>query len=244
MFRSVQKTDRSQLNHAKVNTNTAGKGGSATSLAVRRPTTAPKVKKTGVFACKRNVHSSLFRKYYDRGDLPLSVSFHGANRKISWKVDIEMLDYHHYLPIFFDGLRETEEPYRFLADEGANDLLDKGGSKILPVLPQLIIPIKQALNTKIPSVVCRTLLKLQRLVLASDMIAESLVPYYRQILPVFNLLKNKRLNCGDQIDYGQRNNNNIADLIQETLELFEKFGGEDAYINIKYMIPTYESCMF
>jgi hypothetical protein len=30
-------------------------------------------------------------------------------------VDIEKLDYHHYLPIFFDGLREKEEPYRFLA---------------------------------------------------------------------------------------------------------------------------------
>jgi hypothetical protein len=24
----------------------------------------------------------------------------------------------------------------------------------------------------------------------------------------------------------------------------EKFGGEDAYINIKYMVPTYESCLF
>ena len=30
-------------------------------------------------------------------------------------MDIEKLDYHHYLPIFFDGLREKEEPYRFLA---------------------------------------------------------------------------------------------------------------------------------
>lgn len=26
----------------------------------------------------------------------------GAN-KIQWKVEIEKLDYHHYLPIFFDG---------------------------------------------------------------------------------------------------------------------------------------------
>lgn len=25
------------------------------------------------------------------------------------------LDYHHYLPMFFDGIRETQEPYRFLA---------------------------------------------------------------------------------------------------------------------------------
>jgi Parkin co-regulated protein len=51
-------------------------------------------------------------------------------------------------------------------------------------------------------------------------------------------------NIGDKIDYGQKNASNIGDLIQETLELFEKHGGEDAYINIKYMIPTYESCMF
>ena len=26
-------------------------------------------------------------------------------------------------------------------------------------------------------------------------------------------------------------------------ELFEIHGGEDAFINIKYMIPTYESCV-
>ena len=33
-------------------------------------------------------------------------------------------------------------------------------------------------------------------------------------------------------------------MIQETLELMEKHGGEDAYINIKYMVPTYESALF
>ena len=31
------------------------------------------------------------------------------------QVDVSKLDYHHYLPIFFDGIRETQEPYRFLA---------------------------------------------------------------------------------------------------------------------------------
>lgn len=39
------------------------------------------------------------------------------------QVDIEKLDYHHYLPIFFDGIRETEEPFRFLAVKGVEDLL-------------------------------------------------------------------------------------------------------------------------
>jgi len=31
------------------------------------------------------------------------------------QVDLDKLDYHHYLPLFFDGIRETQEPYRFLA---------------------------------------------------------------------------------------------------------------------------------
>ena len=99
----------------------------------------------------------------------------------------------------------------------------------------------------------KTLRHLQELVKSSDVLAESLVPYYRQILPVMNLLKHRNgkpslfnalVNIGDKIDYGQKKKQNIGELIQETLELFEKHGGEDAYINIKYMIPTYESCMF
>ncbi len=59
------------------------------------------------------------------------------------KVSIDSLDYHYYLPLLFDGLRETDHPYVFLATNGIEDLLAKGGSKrILPVVPQLIIPIK------------------------------------------------------------------------------------------------------
>merc|ERR1711881_774062 len=89
-----------------------------------------------------------FRRFYDRGDMPIQI-FHGAvGGKIAWKVDIEKLDYHHYLPIFFDGLREKEEPYRFLAVQGTFDMLEHGGTKILPVIPQLIIPLKTALNTR------------------------------------------------------------------------------------------------
>lgn len=34
------------------------------------------------------------------------------------------------------------DPYRYFAILGTNDLLDKGKSKILPVIPQLIVPIK------------------------------------------------------------------------------------------------------
>ena len=84
---------------------------------------------------------------------------------------------------------------------------------------------------------------LQKLVTCADMIGEALVPYYRQILPVFNIFKQKNANYGDKIDYSQRKRQNIGELIQETLELLETTGGEDAFINIKYMIPAYESCV-
>ena len=51
------------------------------------------------------------------------------------------------------------------------------------------------------------------------------------------------VNSGDGIDYHQRFHENVGDLIQETLEILERRGGPDAFINIKYMIPTYESCI-
>jgi hypothetical protein len=54
--------------------------------------------------------------YYDRGDMPITVSFAGAERKIGWKLEPEHIDYHLYLPIFFEGLREVNEPYKFLAN--------------------------------------------------------------------------------------------------------------------------------
>ena len=100
-----------------------------------------------------------------------------------------------------------------------------------------------ALNTRDPEIIAITLKILQALVVCSETIGEALVPYYRQILPVMNLFKTSNQNLGDKIDYSQRKGQNLGDLIQATLETFETQGGEDAFINIKYMIPTYESCV-
>jgi hypothetical protein len=147
--------------------------------------------------------ASVFRKYYDRGDLPISIEHRGTTNATTWKVPCEKLDYHHYLPIFVDGIRERDDPYKFLAREGTKDLLAAGGyKKILPVIPQLILPLKRtpfytftnhldALNTRDDDTVCVTLLIIQQLVKSGDMIGEAIVPYYRQLLPVFNLFRNK-----------------------------------------------------
>jgi hypothetical protein len=220
----------------------AGTGGSTSSLLKGKVPDKAKPPVAGAFK-RRSIPPTEFRRFYERGDLPIAVEHRANGNRIDWKVDIEKLDYHHYLPIFFDGLREKEEPYRFLATQGCFDLLEKGGSKILPTIPQLIIPIKTALNTRDPEIVVSLLKVLQRLVVSGELIGEALVPYYRQILPVFNLFKSKNHNTGDQIEYGQRHSNVLGDLIEETLQLFEVHGGEDAFINIKYMVPTYESCV-
>ena len=73
------------------------------------------------------------------------------------------------------------------------------------------------MSTKSHEIMCVTLKKIQKLVLAGEMIGEALVPYYRQILPIFNMFKNKRgmfliyeVNIGDKIDYAQRKNENLA----------------------------------
>ncbi|CAL8301378.1 unnamed protein product [Boreogadus saida] len=59
-------------------------------------------------------------------------------------VVLESLDYQHYLPLFFDGLSETNHPYEFLARLGVHEMLEHGDGKILAVIPLLIIPIRIA----------------------------------------------------------------------------------------------------
>ncbi|OWF42998.1 parkin coregulated gene protein homolog [Mizuhopecten yessoensis] len=197
----------------------------------------------GAFRARNKSTATSFHKFYERGDFPIALEHDTKGNKIAWKVEIEKLDYHHYLPLFFDGLCETDHPHEFFSRQGVHDMLEHGGSKILPVIPQLIIPLKNALNTRKKPVVCTTLKVLQHLVVSADMVGEALVPYYRQILPILNIFKNSNVNSGDGIDYSQQKRENVGDLIQETLESFERHGGEDAFINIKYMVPTYESCM-
>jgi hypothetical protein len=168
--------------------------------------------------------------------------------QLAWKVEIPKLDFHHYLPIFFDGLREIELPYAFIAEQGVLDMLEHGPHKVLPVIPQLIIPLKTALNTRDKEIIVKVAKILQVLVNCdvslsggAGLIGQALVPYYRQILPVFNIFINNNENLGDGIDYSQRKRKNLGELITQTLEQLEIHGGEDAFINIKYLVPTYQS---
>merc|ERR1719313_141049 len=130
-------TERSAFRHKGT-----GTGGRSYSTSPRKPRQQISPPVAGATK-SRPIKASEFRRFYDRGDLPVQVQHTATQNRIAWKVDIEKLDYHHYLPIFVDGLREKDEPYRFLAVEGVSNMLERGGSKILPVVPQLIIPLKK-----------------------------------------------------------------------------------------------------
>ncbi|XP_044231365.1 parkin coregulated gene protein isoform X2 [Thunnus albacares] len=157
-----------------------------------------------------------FRKFYERGEFPMALEHDTKGNRIAWKVEIDKLDYHHYLPLFFDGLCETVHPYEFFARQGVHDMLEHGGPKIQPVIPQLIIPIKNALNTRNRQVICTTLKVLQHLVMSGDMVGEALVPYYRQILPILNIFKNMNRSELDLNSHLQNGPSGVLSLRQST----------------------------
>jgi hypothetical protein len=135
-----------------------------------------------------------------------------------------------------------------VSEQGVLDMLEAGAHKVLPVIPQLIMPLKTALNTRDKLVMSRVLIVIQCLVNCdlkisggSGLIGQALVPYYRQLLPILNIFVNDNTNIGDTIDYSQRKRQNLGELIIQTLEQLEIHGGEDAFINIKYLVPTYQS---
>ncbi|KAJ0393563.1 hypothetical protein P43SY_004473 [Pythium insidiosum] len=109
----------------------------------RKESTSPRPKTQRMaFKERPNPPDTSFRRFYERGDLPIQIDHGGVRNMVAWKVDITKLDFHHYLPIFFDGLREVEEPYAFLAEQGIKDMLINASTKVLPVIPQLIIPTR------------------------------------------------------------------------------------------------------
>jgi hypothetical protein len=74
-------------------------------------------------------------------------------------------------------------------------------------------PYPAALNKRDPEIIATMLKVIQKLVLSGDMIGEALVPYYRQILPIFNIFRNNNTSIGDKIEYSQRKRLNLGDLI-------------------------------
>lgn len=211
-----------------------------------------------------------FRHLYERGDLPLRVNG-GVHKYVAWHLGddyrpagkqapsqtaaggadyeeakgrfLAALDYDVYLPLFFDGLREKGEPCRFLAVRGLYELLEAAdASKVNPTVSRLVLPIRQALNTKEPAIVRRTIVALRQLVsvtpdpVSGARVGEALLPYLRHFLPIFNLFKSNAKFARNADDYSI----SLGELMDETLHLFAAEGGHGAAREINRLVPLWE----
>ena len=210
------------------------------------------------FRERHNPANSELRFALERGDLPVSI-LHGARMRLAWKVPVGELDLSYYLPLFASGLREQEFPYSFIAEEGFRALLESSTpARVAALIPLLVMPLRAAINTRAQQPMVRTLAALKRLaglggegILSGaeppppqgTLVGAALLPYYRQLLPTLNLYAQRALNLGDGIDYGQRFNRSMGEAIADVLRVLDLTGGEAAYLNISYSVPTYVRAM-
>jgi len=233
-----------------------GFGGSST---MRAATAVPKINRlekigkppsTGYMDVRNNPPNTDLRRAYERGDLPCIIQQSGAKRTLTWKLEdnnLRNLDFKHYLPLFVSGLREQEQPLPLLASQGIVDLVTAAPEKVANVVPLLIIPFRHALNTRIPEVLTRTVEAMKAIATcdiklsSGPMAAKAMVPYFRQLLAIINIYATRYRNYKN-IDEAPRNVSNLEDRISELLNALELYGGPNAYINIKYMVPCYTTC--
>jgi hypothetical protein len=195
---------------------------------------------------KIGVPPSMLPNRYIRGELPCTIE-HGINGQyLSWAAPLDNLDYEFYLPILFDGLQCKENPSRFLARQGIEDLLfaSRGyPNRIKACVKSLVRPLRNALAKFDADILLGVLKALQQLVTCNEGIGTVLMKYAKQFLAPIATFLDLNTNIGDKIDYGQRKNHDIGENVLKTLELMEEHGGDGAYKAIKFSIPLYESCM-
>ena len=123
---------------------------------------------------------SIFRHLYDNGTIDF-VSLRWTNlgnevvwgvrdqpgRPMYWQLKPTEMDVAKWLPIFMEGIREYEEPYRFLAIMGCWDLIEEAGVRLHSFAADMVPALKKALDTREPTVVS-VAVELMKSVLRSD----------------------------------------------------------------------------
>lgn len=193
------------------------------------------------------IPESMLPNRYLRGELPCTIEHGGPNGKyLSWACPLENLDYEYYLPIFFDGLQCNDKIVGFIARQAIEDLLyaSRGHpERIIPVIPSLVRPLRNALGKFDTEILLAVLKSLQQLITCNEGIGEALLRFGRQFLAPMSYFMDDNRNIGDAIDYGQRKADDVGEEIRKTLELMEEHGGPKALQYIKFSIPLYESCV-
>lgn len=218
---------------------------------------------------ERKAAPTNFRRMYERGDMPLRIAG-GVHKFVRWHVGevpkgsskvapsfhaaggpeyeeakarfLAQLDYTVWLPLVFEGIREQTDPCRFLAVTAIKDLLDAGTyEKVAPVVPLLVMPLREALNTREPNTVRRAIDAMRLLVrvpadpASGARVGEALAPYFRHFLPMFNLFKSNASFASSYGDYST----SLGEVMDETMHLLAEQGGPGAAQEINRIVPLW-----
>jgi hypothetical protein len=157
-----------------------------------------------------------------------------------------------------EGVRELEPAYHLLAVQGATDLIQHLSSPpdpfaLLPVLPQLVGPLKVALSTRQPIVVAASLKLLQQLASRGPRAARALLPGLPSLLPLVALWVGADLRVAPgaggargsakdgETEWSQARRINLGTLTEELLETVADACGPEGARVIRSYVPTFST---
>lgn len=171
-------------------------------------------------------HRTPFGEASQEGKLPFRLQHGMKDMHLAWTMPIEHVNLERLLPLCFEGLREKQHPYDFLAKQAIAEVLDtpQAADRVPPLLPQLIPSLKLAVNEKDMPIFLAAADTLSKL---SDVAGPALDPHLNQFLTVLNKRMSEKKN---------------RELVEQLLTTFLQNGGPEVPKIIKSKIPTF-TCM-
>ncbi|CAG9326471.1 PACRGL [Blepharisma stoltei] len=162
---------------------------------------------------------------YSAGGIPCRINHGSVSMSLLWSTPPSQLSYDPLLVTLFEGLIETEHPYMFVSRQGTKELLTAEGAveKTIPLIPRLVMPLRQALTNSDKGAVSSALDTLK-------LLSELVGPYLNNHVHLFLQQLGKKMN-----------ERNYRDKVLEVLMTLEEQGGEEIVPIIKSKIPTYHT---
>jgi Parkin co-regulated protein len=164
-----------------------------------------------------------FRLMFERGDIPVKVTT-AAKTTMKWKIPLSQIDVNKFLPIFIEGMIEQTPPFNFVAYHGTKDLINHLG-KFHDIFPTIVLPIKKLLDCREEETIKKGMEIVKLMINLDEKLGIEIVPFFRTLLAGLAVFANTKELAGE---------------IEDFLRFLERNGGEEAFVNIKYMIPSYD----
>ncbi|KAE9037744.1 hypothetical protein PR003_g6214 [Phytophthora rubi] len=205
----------------------------ATDQPARKPVSAHplpssvlhKHKQASVFTSGKKKHKTNFSSAYDSGSIPCRINHGSIRNSLQWTKDPNSLSYDPLLITCIEGFLETEHPFVFLARATFRELmrLKDARGKTLPMLAQVIVPLRGALMAKDDDTF---LMALEATRMLSDLVEGEMNIYLPKLTQqIHRKLLTKQLRAD----------------VEDTLAVLESNGGKEALAIIRSKIPTYVS---